>query len=137
MRVVQIRYRLEGARCPLPLGHVTLFKRIYNEHPQRRNPHRVHTLLGSCPPPVTGVNLHVYPLIRAGICFPPSPLLPILLLLSQGSPSFFLPPSLFLLRCWFSVRRRLPRLPNNFPWISKVFEEKKYQDVNLSILKNY
>lgn len=60
----------------------------YNEHPQRRNPHRVHTLLGSCPPPVTGVNLHVYPLIRAGICF--FPLHPILLLLSQGSPSFFL-----------------------------------------------
>lgn len=62
---------LEGVRCPLPPSRPRdPFQKDseYNEHPQWRNPHRVHTLLGSCPPPVTGVNLHVYPLIRAGIC---------------------------------------------------------------------
>lgn len=74
MRVVQIRYRLEGVPCPPPsppLGHVTLFKRTRNitNTPNGATPTGC-TLLGSCPPPVTtGVNLHVYPLIRAGICF--------------------------------------------------------------------
>lgn len=92
-----------------PLGHVTLFKRTRNitNTPNGATPTGC-TLLGSCPPPVTtGVNLHVYPLIRAGICFSffffflPFHLASSFLY-SQGSLSFlFLSLSLLLFRSFF------------------------------------
>lgn len=88
---------------PLPLGHVTLFKRTRNitNTPNGATPTGC-TLLGSCPPPVTGVNLHVYPLIRAGICcfflspFPSCFFSP--LFTRVAFFSFFL---FLLFSCWF------------------------------------